>query len=409
MWEARDFIKKPLKAVESFRWMTDDFKTQDAGKNTIHIKGIAVRSDTVSRNGKHYVDEELQKSARTWANCPITINHDPKRVVGNVIHAEYEDGAIEYLAKISKEPYVKMLRDKSAEIRGVSIEADYLSMRCPKCNRMIADHDVFVKHMEDEHFIKNSNIQPRGIVGRALSLVLSPEEPGVTDTTIELLETVSGVNRLFEAVCQEHGILYSSDGVYVGSSEQQEATPEYCREHPDDPRCVKAEEQEAPVCKEGTVYDPETMKCIPVKEAIEKVMLYKHQFEKLLTIADENAEGRESHIKTLELRLREVDKGVVYNGSGYVPRNTVQEMFSAATEIAEQRNAILEKTLIKFETELKQRLEAAEDFVKSKIGEIDGLTTRLDNWESKLKPQFKGRNITEKQETAESDGELPYG
>ena len=42
---------------ESFRWLTglDQFKTADAGKNSIRIKGVAARANDVSRN-KPYPD-----------------------------------------------------------------------------------------------------------------------------------------------------------------------------------------------------------------------------------------------------------------------------------------------------------------------------------------------------------------
>ena len=43
--------------------------------------------------------------------------------------------------------------------------------------------------MTNVEFMRNyETTEPHGIVGQALSLVLTPEEPGYTGTTIELME-----------------------------------------------------------------------------------------------------------------------------------------------------------------------------------------------------------------------------
>jgi len=187
---------------ESFNWMTPEFKTVDAGKNTIKIKGVALKSDVVSRNKRKYCDEELVKSARTFVGKPVTINHDMNRIVGNVVWMEYENGALEYIADIKKQPYVRLLRDHSTEIKGVSIEANYLHNRCSKCGAQFYTEQDFHAHMSNEHFIKTDpTSEPHGIIGQALSLVLSPEEPGYTDTSIELMETYrKPVLQLLETV-----------------------------------------------------------------------------------------------------------------------------------------------------------------------------------------------------------------
>ena len=59
-----------LEILENFSWMTPEFKTVDSGKNTIRIKGVAMKSNVVSRNKRKYVEEELKRSARTLSGKP---------------------------------------------------------------------------------------------------------------------------------------------------------------------------------------------------------------------------------------------------------------------------------------------------------------------------------------------------
>ena len=195
----KNVSKNNMALRESFRWMTPSFSTTDVGKNSIKIKGVALRGDTVSKNNRKYVEEELIRSARTFIGRPVTINHSDQ-IVGNIDWCEYEDHCLEYLATIKKQPYVTMLRNKSTQIRGVSIEADYLRNVCPNCRKNFTSEAQFHDHMKQQHFIRtNPTREPHGIVGKAISLVLSPEECGSPDTSIELMET-HGVNRLFEMI-----------------------------------------------------------------------------------------------------------------------------------------------------------------------------------------------------------------
>jgi len=192
--------------IESFEWMAPQWKVVDAGKNTIRIKGVALKGDATSKNNRKYIADELRKSARTWVGKPITINHDPKRIAGNLTWMEYseESDALEYLGDVNKQPYVDMLRNKSAQIRGVSIEAEYLHNQCPRCGMRFYSDEEFHDHMHNVEFIKTDPTkEPHGIIGTALSLVLSPEEPGYSGTTVQVLETVqNSVGRLFETLAK---------------------------------------------------------------------------------------------------------------------------------------------------------------------------------------------------------------
>jgi regulator of replication initiation timing len=195
---------KPSAIAESFSWVTSDFKTVDHSPNQIKIKGKALTSDVVSRNNRLYVEEELLRSARTLAKCPLTINHDFSRKAGHIEFSEFEDHAIEYIAVVNKQPYVDLLRNKSTTIKGVSVEADYLFNKCVKCGEKFESEIAFREHMDREHFVKVPVGEIHGMIFKALSLVLSPEEPGVSTATVQVMETAGhGINELFETIVKE--------------------------------------------------------------------------------------------------------------------------------------------------------------------------------------------------------------
>ena len=191
--------------TESFAWLTPEaFNLHSVGKNTIKIKGIAMPSGTISKNNRQYVEEALIKSAYTLIGKPITINHDPHRIIGNVEWAEHEDGVTEYLATVKKQPYVDMLRNRDPNIKGVSVEADYLHNKCTRCGKRCYSEEEFRNHMLETHLIKDGVTAPHGMVYKALSLVLSPEVPGVDATTVEIMETWGKpLSQLLETVTND--------------------------------------------------------------------------------------------------------------------------------------------------------------------------------------------------------------
>ena len=193
---------------EKFSWLSPDFQIQqDTGRKTIRIKGVAMRGNATSRNNRRYIDEELKRAARTFIDMPITINHDPKKEVGKVLWMEYDDdGVMEYVGDVWKQPYVDLLRSHSAEVKGVSIEADYLHNQCPDCGTKFYNEQDFKEHrrMEGKPV---STVEPHGMRGKALSLVLSPEVAGFPGTTVELMESMQkqfkGYEELIEMVISE--------------------------------------------------------------------------------------------------------------------------------------------------------------------------------------------------------------
>ena len=257
---------------ESYEWMTPEFTVQDTGKNTIRIRGVAMKANVVSRNKRKYVDEELKKAARTWIGKPVTINHDMNRKVGNITWMEYNRGALEYLADIKKQPYVGLLRDKSTEVKGVSIEANYLHNRCPKCGQRFYSEAEFHAHMSTEHFIKTDPTkEPHGLVGTALSLVLAPEEPGYTGSSIELMEAYrKPVLQLLETVYKTRKevkeYLKKLEGKAVLTKENRQTYDKQLREQEEDKTGMQPPahptEEGGHECEEGMHWDEEAGTCV---------------------------------------------------------------------------------------------------------------------------------------------------
>jgi len=116
-----------------------------------------------------YLEEELQKSAHTLAGKPLLIDHT-RPLRGKVLSAEYENGAIEYIAKLDDQNTLdKIQNDK---IRHCSVEFEWKTL-------------------------ENVNgVAPRGINFTALSL-LENFLPGDPLSSVEVWEAI--VRRLKEA------------------------------------------------------------------------------------------------------------------------------------------------------------------------------------------------------------------
>jgi len=203
-----DETSKMSNIIETFTIPVTEWKTVDAGKNTIRIKGVALKGDVVSKNLRHYLTNEVRKSTNTFIGKPINIHHNnPKNErtnIGNLTWMDWDETAelLTYEGEITKQPYVDMLRNKSTEIRGVSVQAKFLHNKCPDCTThpKFFTEESFRDHMWTEHFKKVSAV-PHGIIGEAITLVLSPEVPGYDGTTVDLAETARRETlRLLETV-----------------------------------------------------------------------------------------------------------------------------------------------------------------------------------------------------------------
>lgn len=223
-----DKLPEKTPIIESFSWAVPELMIIPTDKNRIKIKGKAIPHETVSRNNRKYLDEELKMAARTFIDCPITVNHadwqQQKNHVGKVTWMEYDptDGSMEYLGEVWNPATVAELRiykenPKASKICGApSIEADFTHLACSKCRRRFTSEEAWRNHMEKDEFIKNLPLEPHGIRGRALSLVCAPEIPGVVGATLEICESANGYNRLVETVLQEHGVAIQNSEVQIG-------------------------------------------------------------------------------------------------------------------------------------------------------------------------------------------------
>lgn len=242
---------------ESFSWLApESFKVESIGKNTVKVRGVALRADAISKNNRKYVKEELVKAARTWINKPVTINHDPNKIAGHIDWMEFEDPLLEYLMTIKKQPYVNMFRNHDPNIRGVSVEADYLYNRCAKCGERFYDEETWHNHMVKEHLVKDLPTEPHGIKGTFLSIVVKPEVPGVPGTSTELWETLqkSSPLRLLEIVTtvkkeqiewrtkmdKATAVVSTPSSIAIGKGKKPKLTEQ---EEKDEHGCVKGKEE----------------------------------------------------------------------------------------------------------------------------------------------------------------------
>jgi hypothetical protein len=132
--------KYPL--AESFRWYIEPINIKEDPNygNRVRVKGIAISSGVVSKNNRKYTDREVRSAARTLINKKITVNHDNTKVIGNIEDAEFEDGNIEYVGYINKQPYVDKMRDRERVRRGeIDEEAYYLKWNVYPINGVSID------------------------------------------------------------------------------------------------------------------------------------------------------------------------------------------------------------------------------------------------------------------------------
>jgi len=147
---------------ESFSWVGD---IKPSGK---FIRGKALHPlKTVHPEEwpsvRVYLEEELQKSAHTLAGKPLLIDHT-RPLHGKILGAEYENGAIEYVAKLDDPNILDQIR--SGEIKHCSVEFEWKSLE------------------------QVDGIAPRGLNFTGLSL-LKAFEPGDPLTSVEIWNQIA--------------------------------------------------------------------------------------------------------------------------------------------------------------------------------------------------------------------------
>jgi hypothetical protein len=390
---------KDLKlGILSERWNFDEnvlpLVEDLGGKKGVRISGIACMADVVSLNRRKYIDEELTKSARTWISKPITINHSPpkegmkgydrSKIVGDIRWMEQENGKMRYAGVVTKQPWVELLRSRSTEIKHVSLEADFLTNECPTCGKFFATDALFYDHAATEHFNKNLERVPRGIVGSALSLVLAPEIAGIEGTTVELAETFDGIRpfaQLAESLVtiREGGFAVVKSGIAFpvkGGKLGEPCSPEL-RACVDELVASGKDESSAYAICRSQLGESLALKGLPKTEPVKDVTLEDLKFLQSHTdLKVREAFGR--LLSTMDGRVREAEKRV---------EDT--EMKVGLTETVTERDTLKEatcsqhKTILKLEEEISRRDGLVEENRKLQI--------ENDNIRDKVKSQFKGQ------------------
>lgn len=240
--------------------MLPEWKVADQSPKKVRIRGKALFAfekffkQGVSGNQRRYILDELQRSARTLQNVPIDVNHEisaweektghnwstykgkKPKAKGHVMWGEEEGGELEYTAEINDPIYREKVVDtwgvsnekmtvdeyrakwRKPPLEGVSVDASFMHLRCKLCDddKRYFDLKEYKDHMWNVHFIKNFEIEPRGIAFKRLSLVEPPEKPGVEGASFELVETMQGMHQIYEALLndakQAHPPLVQEEG-----------------------------------------------------------------------------------------------------------------------------------------------------------------------------------------------------
>ena len=156
--------KMKAELEESFSW-AGDIKSYPGAKL---IRGEAIHPiKTLHPNEwpsvRIYLEEELKKSAETFRNKPLYLDHW-RPLNGKVLGVQYEDGALEYVANLEDEDVLRMIRDR--QIKHASVQFEWKSL-------------------------ENVNgVAPRGITFEHLSL-LKDMEPGDPLSTVEVWEKIA--------------------------------------------------------------------------------------------------------------------------------------------------------------------------------------------------------------------------
>lgn len=111
-----------------------------------------------SMNKNIYSEEELIRAARTLIGKPVNLNHDEPLSGVEIVDAEYEDGAVECVLKVTNDTVKRMI--DSGEITHVSIEAGFRSAE-------LVD-----------------GVKPKGLVFTGLALLTKNVPPGIPLTRI---------------------------------------------------------------------------------------------------------------------------------------------------------------------------------------------------------------------------------
>jgi len=174
--KAQEWFKEhEKKAKESFSW-AGSIKNIPETRNLIRGKALHPIRTVHPQEWpeiREYLEEELQKSAHTLEGTPLILDHH-KQINGKVLGAEYEDGAIEYVAQLDDQTITRQIVD--GEIKHCSVEFEWKTLE------------------------KLNGVAPRGIKFTGLSL-LKNYQPGDPKTTVKVWEAI--IKKLKESKAKE--------------------------------------------------------------------------------------------------------------------------------------------------------------------------------------------------------------
>lgn len=263
-------MPKEKRLFESFKWVVPFEVGNRKGKKVI-IRGQAL-FPLVSKNLRRYIEEELVRSARTLANGYIDVNHEwslwaatqeghKPHLKGNVIDAEFEDGAIEYVGQVNHPEYFEKLLDGSK-----LTESQYFDKWGKKPIRHVSVDAIYRFHDAGEDW---QGVEPHGIRFNGLSMVEDPEIPGVAGTTLEVVEIRETMNNpqvmLLQNYFKDIGVateVLERNGKIV--IEERKLKNVGNRTNPLIIRRVLEQEDADKKCPEGQRWDEESQSCVPI-------------------------------------------------------------------------------------------------------------------------------------------------
>jgi len=217
------FEQHQRKDKESFKWFGEIKHTPEA-HNLIHGKALhPIRTVHPEEwpEMREYLEEELRQSAPTLVGKPLVLDHH-RPLQGEVLNAEYKDGAIEYIAKLTDREILDKI--EQGKIKHCSVEFEWGSLE------------------------RVNGFSPRNITFTGLSL-LENFEPGDPLTTVEVWEAIIAKLREAKQVGAEPNefIFYlvqdpatfleeRFNSIWIDQSNGVQGLYGYLREKPDSPQ-----------------------------------------------------------------------------------------------------------------------------------------------------------------------------
>jgi len=169
-----DDTKPYRKPQEAFRWAEPIIKLAKEDEDAKYYR-VEALFPVNSMNNNLYLEDELLRAARTLIGKPVNMNHEAPLDGVEIIDAEFEDGAVEALLRVSRNAEFKgkKLVDMidNGEILHVSVEGS-----CRSRKMQIMDGEA--------------GVRCEGLVLTGLALLQNDVLPGVPLTRIEPIEKI---------------------------------------------------------------------------------------------------------------------------------------------------------------------------------------------------------------------------